>query len=66
MDTKAYTDTISLLAKSSLLLLEQYDWSSQFEFKEKALHFYPSPDDFNLDRDFDGLLDEFVSFLDNI
>lgn len=44
-------------------MLEQYDWSSEFEFKEKALRFSPNPDDFNLVRDFNGLLNEFVRFL---
>ncbi len=44
-------------------LLEQYDWNSNFEFVEGTLRFYPSPDDFNLVRDFDGLLAEFVKFL---
>jgi hypothetical protein len=44
-------------------LLEQYEWSSNFEFKEGALCFYPNHGDFNLARDFEGLLDEFARFL---
>ena len=43
--------------------LEQHDWDSIFEFKEIGLRFYPSPDDFDMTRDFDALLDEFIGFL---
>ena len=46
-----------------LELLEQYEWSSKFEFNEGALRFYPNPDNFDLARDFEGLLDEFARFL---
>jgi hypothetical protein len=44
-------------------LLEQYDWNSDFEFKENDLRFYPDENDFDLKRDFNKLLDEFVRFL---
>jgi hypothetical protein len=46
-----------------LARLWQYEWDSKFEFKKKALRFYPNPDDFDLARDFDALLDEFIGFL---
>ncbi|MGM0609153.1 MAG: hypothetical protein ACQESP_12150 [Candidatus Muiribacteriota bacterium] len=44
-------------------LLEGFDWNSGFEFNQDALRFYPDPNDFDLERDFNILLDEFNRFL---
>lgn len=45
-----------------LTLLREYEWGPNFEFKEDALRFDPRPDDFDMVRDFDALLDEFIGF----
>jgi len=43
--------------------LKTFDWNPNFHLIDNALIFYPDPDDFNLERDFNMLLDEFVRFL---
>jgi hypothetical protein len=40
--------------------LEEFVWDSEFEFEDGGLRFYPEPDDFDLARDFNILLDEFI------
>ncbi len=40
-----------------------YKWSDKFEAHTHRLRFYPDPDDFNPERDFNLLIDEFVRFL---
>ena len=42
---------------------EQFDWGSRFETYRDQLKFDPDPKDFDLERDFHSLLDEFNKFL---
>lgn len=34
--------------------------NARFEYRENAIRFIPDPEDFNMERDFNGLLDEFT------
>ncbi len=43
-----------------------FPWADSFEAHETRLRFYPDPDDFNPERDFKKLLDEFVRFLKHV
>ena len=43
--------------------LKQFQWKDPFQYKESALRYLPDPDDFNLARDFDQLIEEFARFL---
>jgi len=44
-------------------LPENFENTSGIEHEGDSLRFYPNPDDFNIERDFNLLLDEFVRFL---
>lgn len=46
--------------------LNAFDWNPNFELIDNALVFYPDPDDFDLEKDFNMLLDEFVRFLKSL
>lgn len=45
--------------------MEQFDWRPEFSF-EKDLRFTPNPDDLDIERDFNLLIDEFVRFMKSI
>jgi len=42
--------------------LRQFDWNAPFQYKKKSLRYLPDPEDFDLSRDFDHLLEEFSRF----
>ena len=46
--------------------LAEFEWNPPFELNERSLRFYPDPDDFNLIRDANRLLDEFTRFLEGL
>jgi hypothetical protein len=48
---------------SFISLQEQFEWKSEFDFRENELRYYPDPDDFNIERDFKKLIKEFSRFL---
>ena len=45
--------------------MEQFDWRPEFSF-EKDLRFTPNPDDLDIERDFNLLIDEFVRFMKSL
>lgn len=42
---------------------KEYTENGIFEIHEKSIKFYPNPKDFNLDRDFNKLIDEFIKII---
>lgn len=46
--------------------LERFEWNESYKFIEKSLRFYPDPESYNLEKDFEALLDEFIRYFDKI
>lgn len=40
-----------------------FNWDSEFSLENKAICYYPNPENYNLDKDFNKLLDEFIRFI---
>ena len=49
-----------------LFKMEQYNWSSPYEFSRKQLIIQPDADNFDIDKEFNMLIDEFIRFLEGI
>ncbi len=49
-----------------LFKMEQHKWSSPYEFSKKQLIVQPDPDNLDIDKEFNLLLDEFMWFLEDI
>jgi hypothetical protein len=47
-----------------LLKADQSDWGEEFDLKGNWLRFCPDPEDFDLNRDFNKLLDKFIEILE--
>ena len=47
-------------------VLNQFSWEAPYQFTDNKLLFYPRPKDFNLERDFNKLLDEILRLLKSI
>lgn len=48
---------------SSTVPMEQFEWNPNYQFTDGELRLNPDPDDFDLRRDVNRLLDEFQRFL---
>jgi hypothetical protein len=46
--------------------LEEFNWTDGFEFKENGLRFYPNPDSFDIERDFNIFLPSHDNSLNNL
>ncbi len=59
--TEKTADLTNLMLKQ-----KQYNWNSNFKYEKDALRFYPNPDNYNIETDFNNLLDEFIKFINEI
>ena len=41
---------------------EQFTWNPPYKYEERSLRYFPNQDDYDLKKDFEGLLNEFIRF----
>jgi len=52
-------------SNNRILDIQEIDWSDDYFYENKTLQYKPNPDDYDLEKDFDRLLDEFIRIFNN-
>ena len=48
-------------SNNKIIYTKQINWSDDYFYEDKSLRFKPDPDNYDLEKDFNDLLDEFIS-----
>jgi len=52
-------------SNNKIIHTKQINWSDNYFYEDKSLRFKPNPDNYNLEKDFSLLLDEFIRAFNN-
>lgn len=52
-------------SNNRILDIQKIDWSDDYFYENKTLKYKPNPDNYDLEKDFDRLLNEFIRIFNN-
>jgi hypothetical protein len=52
-------------SKNTIISVEEIDWGDKYFYENKTLQYRPDPETYDLKKDFNNLLDEFIKAFDN-